>query len=247
MSELFLLHFPRILMVICGVWRLPYFKSKKVQTVYDIFSIFLQFTFSLMCLSMFFELVNLIKTWNVLNLIEFSPVALSSYLCIIKALVLRNSSIQRIMVYMIKEERNVLRSKHQQPKALYMDTVKLINRVSFLLLLVVLPTLLAFSADCLRKGIIDFDDAVKYVYLPLIDQKKYKTVQLTVQTIFINLIGFYYCMTQAFMVTAMKFAQGQLDLLQLYFREFDYYAARQSTTEIAYLKTLLEYHQEIIQ
>ncbi|XP_066149961.1 odorant receptor 10-like [Euwallacea fornicatus] len=239
----------RYLMIVCGIWQLPYFTSSNVQKIYHCYSLFLHVFFYsvcfLMCLEFFFLLDHDVK-----EITDNARITISVTLVAIKGYTFQGKKVTKILELIIKNEENAVLQDSKELFTIKVRLVKYIDRFAIGVVLLTETTTFVLVGGTVIGSVTLNDTSVTGRPMMLLahfpfDQQAHYFLSLLIQGLFVLIASMYFCMSQIFNISVILFVKAQLKSLQHKFKNFDYFKGG-DRSDLEHTIWLTKCHQSVI-
>ncbi|KAF7271072.1 hypothetical protein GWI33_016032 [Rhynchophorus ferrugineus] len=245
MSKIQILRQARILMIVGGVWKIPFSKNPNIYTLYKIYAYVIQLFYVLVACCMFIEFFYLLNSEDVKKLTDNLKITISCSLVAVKALIFQAGAFPKLVKNMIAEEKNILESSNDEIKTLYWKFVSYINKCATGILVVagVTAVLLVIAGSVI--GLMNKSETKPMLFLahfPFDQQKHYKA-SMIIQMISVVIATTYFCMSQIFYLCILTFVKAKLKILQVHLKHFK---NESGISNVKKINNFIKLHQNII-
>nr|QXE93209.1 odorant receptor 28 [Eucryptorrhynchus scrobiculatus] len=245
--------YPKYLMLVCGVWRTPYFKNPIVQKLYRFCGFLVQGVYLLACVCMWIEFFSLLKMHDTKKIMDNIRTTASCLLVAVKVCIFQTGRFSKLLNNVIKEEQIVSSSNDEDTRKIHSSSGK--NVYQFTVVIIGLSNVTAaFLLGSMgivavaRKGDPSAEKPVIISADYLFDPNVHWGASLFLESVSAVLAAEYFNACQVIYISIMVFVKMQLRILQHRIRNFDCYKHADSTfiDDLQLIKLIIRSHQGII-
>lgn len=237
------------MMLLGGVWKLPYFENSTTKSAYKLYSLVMQGAYFLACFSMCEEFVRLARADDIKELTFNIKITFPAGLLCFKLIVFQGGRFRNLLTKLGEHEARFASSHEPGSLTLYLACQKYVEKCSTAILALAGGTGSFLIVGTIVAGLTgskdpDLGKPMMFLAHFHFDQNLHYSRALLLQTVTVLLSIIYFCLCPILYLGVLGFIRAELQVLQFRFRNFD--SCKRRLGDVQMMKQLIQEHQFII-